>query len=264
MHKFNLFSVICLAGCSWALLMVGHELIGHGGAVFLFGGDVVSVDAMYLSFDFAEATFWQDKIIRAAGSIINILFVVIAYSLLTRLKQKSSALGLFYWFVILMNCFQAGSYIIFGRFIDSGMDWAMFLNGMHPLWLWKVMEFVLGATLIGFGIYIGLKYQYAFLSNEATILKQKLKLFLIPFFTATILSILASAVMPTDDRILMIWGGFGNSFMFLFGMFIMTFIPINKSHLKQVSISKPNTYLLFFSLLIIGFYLIGMSPGINF
>lgn len=262
--NIDLLYIILLAGLCWSLLIVGHEILGHGGAVLIVGGKVISVDAMYFDQDISNATFWQEKFVRANGSFINIIFAVIAMFWISRMKNVSTWMGYFLWLVIMMNCFQAGNYIAFGKFIHPGMDWAKILEGLEPALFWEMLEMCFGITLIIAGFYFGRKYHYFFLDSKSSLIKQRLKIFIIPLLLATLLSVSAALIMPTDDRLLMVWGGIGNSLFFLTGMLILTFIPTSRAKIKDASSFQSNPSLLIISLLIIGFYLFVMSPGIYF
>ncbi len=262
--KIDLLYIILMAGMCWALLIVGHEIIGHGGAALLVGGELISVNAMYFDHDISNATFWQEKFVRANGSFINIIFVLIAVVWISRLKNKSTWFGYLLWLIIMMNCFQAGNYIAFGKFISPGMDWAIILNNLEPRMLWGTLEMCLGISLIVLGFYYGRKYHYYFLDLKSSLLKQRFKIFGIPVLTATLISLSAALVMPTDDRLLMIWGGIGNSFFFLTGMLVLVFIPTSKEKIKEISLFQGNQRLVIASIILMGFYLLVMSPGINF
>lgn len=262
--KTDLLYIILLAGLCWSLLIVGHEILGHGGATIVVGGELISVNAMYFDHDLSNVTFWQEKFVRANGSFINIIFAVIAVFWISRLHNKSTWLGYFLWLVIMMNCFQTGNYIAFGKFISPGMDWAMILNNLEPALLWGILEMCLGISLIIFGFYYGRKYHYYFLDSKSLLIKQRLKVLGLPILTATLISVSAALIMPTDDRLLMIWGGIGNSLFFLTGMLILVFIPTSKEKIKETLPFKKNPRLLIVSIILIGFYLFVMSPGINF
>lgn len=262
--NIDLLYIVLLSGMCWSLLIVGHEILGHGGAVLLVGGTPISVDAMYFVQDISNVTFWQEKFVRANGSFINIIFAGIAMIWLSRLKNKSTWMGYFLWLVILMNCFQSGNYIAFGKFIHPGMDWAMILENLEPALFWEIIEMTLGISLIIAGFYFGRKYHYFFLDSKSSLGKQRLKIFVIPLLTATLLSVSAALIMPADDRILMVWGGIGNSLFFLLGMLILAFTPTSKVKIKSSFPLKNCTSFLVISILIICFYLFVMSPGINF
>lgn len=262
--NIDLIHIILLAGLCWSTLLIGHELLGHGGAVLLIGGTPISIDAMYFDSSIPDATFWQEKFVRANGSFVNIFFAFAAMFWISRLGQISSWKGYFLWLVIMMNCFEAGSYIAFGRFIHPGMDWAKILDNLEPVMLWKTLEMLLGLSLIIAGFYFGRKYHYFFLDSKSSLMKQKLKIFVLPLFIATLLSVSAALIMPTDDRLLMVMGGIGNSLFFLIGMLLLAFVPTSKEKIKESARLKRNPFLLIISLLLIGLYLFVMSPGINF
>lgn len=263
-RNVDLLYIVLLAGMCWSLLIIGHEILGHGGAVLLVGGTPISVDAMYFDQDISNVTFWQEKFVRANGSFINIIFAGIAMIWISRLQKISTWMGYFLWLVIMMNCFQSGNYIAFGKFIHPGMDWAMILENLEPVLFWEILEMSLGISLILAGFYFGRKYHYFFLDSKSSLVKQRLKIFVVPLLTATLLSVSAALIMPTDDRLLMVWGGVGNSLFFLTGMLILALIPTPKVKIKSINRLRSNMSLLVIAILIICFYLFVMSPGIYF
>ncbi len=264
MRKIDLFTLICISGLSWSLLMVGHEIVGHGGAVLLIGGTPIAVDAMYFEQDISMASFWQEKFVRAAGSLINILLAVLATIWLSNLRQKDNWKGFTLWIILMMNFFNAGSYIAFARFIHPGMDWAMFLHELEPAWFWETSEIIFGLSLVMTGLYFGRKFHYYFLDSDGSIIKQKLKILVIPLLTATTLSVTAALIMPTDDQFMMLMGGIGNGFSFLIGMLILALIPSSRGKITNISTLRFNPIIIIISLLTIGFYIFGMSRGIRF
>ncbi len=263
MRKINLLTVIFIGGLSWSLLIIGHEMIGHGGAVLLVGGTPIAVDAMYFEHDLSEATFWQKNFVRAAGSLINILFWVIAIIWLAKLKHPSSWRGFILWMILMMNLFNAGSYIAFGRFIHPGMDWAMILHDLDPAWGWETGEMLFGLSLIVLAFYFGRKYHYLFIDAGSSLLKQKLKILVLPLLTATVLSVSAALLMPTDDLSLMLMGATGNSFSFMIGMLVLAFLPSSRGRVSTISPLRMNPIIIIISIFIIGLYLF-MSRGIAF
>lgn len=96
MKKLDTLTIISLAAMVWAIKMISHEIIGHGGAVLLFGGTPISVNAMFFEYDIPNATFWQQKFINANGSFINILLAVISVFWISKLHQPKSWKGYFY------------------------------------------------------------------------------------------------------------------------------------------------------------------------
>ncbi len=261
----SIFHIILLSSLSWSLLIIGHEILGHGLGALIVGGTPISVDAMSLSYDVSEATFWQKKFVTANGSFINIIFIIIAVLWISRLKNKSTWLGYFLWLTIMMNCFQSGNYIAFGKFIHPRMDWgAKIFDKLEPALFWEILVMSIGVLLIIVGFYFGRKHHYFFINSKSSLIKQRFKIFVLPLIIATMLSVIAAFIMPTDDRLLMVWGGFGNSFFFLTGMLILAFIPTKKLKIIDSVTLKSNSILLIISILITSFYLFLMSPGFSF
>ena len=120
---WDLPTAMALAALSWMLLMVGHEVVGHGTACVGLGGEALAVDAMYFTCSELSSP-GKDLLYRAAGSGFNVLVGVLSILILRRLKNPRSWLGYFLWISVLFNFLQSGAYVAFGRLIHPGMDWA--------------------------------------------------------------------------------------------------------------------------------------------
>ena len=253
---------IIISGGAWSLLQSGHEVIGHGLLVLIVGGIPLSVDAMYFSHDLTSVTATGIRWVQAGGSIFNVLLALGAFLILKSTPFKSYWINYFLWVTAVINLLQSGSYIAFGRLIHSGMDWAGILNGLDNKALWESIETIVGVALIGFGIIVARKFSTGF-DNSGT-LKASRFLFWIPLFTSATLSVIASIIMPSSDRLMMIMGGIGNGFIFLLPLFVLGFIKV-KGKRVGLSLEESNAYwLLLCCAVLITFYLLVMSPGINF
>ena len=112
---------------AWILLMIGHEVVGHGSGCVAAGGEGLYFDAMY--FECSEITdSVANRFYIAAGSAFNVLLGGAAVLLLWRSAPPARWFAYFLWITAAFNFLQGGSYIAFGRFIHPGMDWARIWN----------------------------------------------------------------------------------------------------------------------------------------
>jgi hypothetical protein len=253
----RLFNISLLTGIAWYILQSGHELLGHGLSTILVGGTPLGVNAMYFLHDLSEVSWIGIKFVQAAGSLFNILFAVLCWFLLQREIFKDYWVRFFLWISMMINLMQSGSYVAFGRFIHEGMDWAKIIEDLEPYSLWANVTLFAGFILIISGIYLGRKFQSEFIG-----IKQR-STFLIILSTTNIVSTISSFIIPTDDRFMMIMGGIGNGFTFLFPLLILAFWK-QKFELVIQSEPKLSTPWIITGVVIIGFYLGVMSPGIEF
>lgn len=243
---------------AWSVLQCGHELIGHGLATILVGGTPIAVDAMYFHHDLSEVSYAGVKIVQASGSLFNILF---AFSCLLVLKFKpkfSYWTRAFLWISAMINLMQSGSYVAFGRFIHDGMDWAKIIADLEPYVLWATLEFLLGISLIVFGMYVGKRYQTEFFGQT------QCSGYLSVLATTTIISTLSSFIIPTDDRFMIVMGGIGNGFTFLFPLLVLAFWKSERDEMEPIPAPNLSISWKVASLIFTIFYLGFMSPGISF
>ncbi len=251
------FNISILTAIAWSILQCGHELIGHGLSTIIVGGTPIAVDAMFFHHDLTGVSPLAIKFVQASGSLYNIIFAVICWILLNKEVFNDYWTRFFLWISVMINLMQAGSYIAFGRFIHDGMDWAKIIADLEPYTLWASLELGTGLLILLLGLYSGRKFQHEFIG-----LKQR-PIFLTILATTTILSTISSLIIPTDDRFMMVMGGIGNGFTFLFPLLILAFWK--SSNYIEVK-NEPDLSIAWkiVGVLIVGFYLGVMSPGITF
>ena len=251
------FNISIISAIAWSILQCGHELIGHGLATLLVGGTPIAVDAMYFHHDLSTVSPAGVKFVQASGSLFNVLFALVCWILLQKEVFQDYWFRFFLWISLMINLMQSGSYIAFGRFIHDGMDWAKFIADLEPYSLWASIELALGLSLILLGLFTARKFQHEFIG-----IKQK-STYLSILATTTFISTVSSFIIPTDDRFMMVMGGIGNGFTFLFPLLILGFWKsINYIEIKNEPELSPIWKIT--GVLLLGFYLGVMSPGITF
>ena len=139
MKKLDITTIIAISAIAWIVLVISHEVIGHGGAAYLNGGKLAYFDSMWANYIPPKGgfSFWQAKLNTAGGSLLNVLSMILAAVSFVRMKNKQSWFGYGLWIFVLYAAFQSGCYVAFSQFIYKTMDWHAFLNNLQPLWLWK-------------------------------------------------------------------------------------------------------------------------------
>lgn len=267
-HPTYHWGLLFLIGMAiWSITIGGHELIGHGGVCAIDPGcQWISANAMYFD-GTRKSGVWGD-LIRAGGSIFNILLAMLASIWLYRKPNMQHIYKVSLWLMLTINFFSAGSYIGFGWLIHEGMDWAI-LSASLPQPLGHILVSILGAIFILSGFYLSRRF-YPGSSN----LKNRAKLWLVPMLGCVFVAVTASLVMPTDNRLMMVQGGIGGSFGFLFWMVIQVFLPapqhISKSQIATTATSTigqdSNNYgaIIAVCILLTSFYLLVLTPGLDF
>ncbi len=261
MDKKTLRLVLICCG-AWSVLQVGHEMLGHGLTVLLVGGKPLSVNAMYFNHDLSSVNDLADRWIRAGGSIFNVLWALTCFLILVKKRCRNYEVYYFLWVSCVINFLQSGAYIAFGRFINDGMDWAMVIDGLEHQKEWGYVELGVGTLLLVLGTFVAIRFGIWFTDGKT--ISSNRKLYWLPLFSATILSITSSLIMPTNDRFMMIMGGIGNGFTFLLPLFVLGFFKIRPKKEFQALVYRPNHSVVLFAAVISAFYLFIMSPGIDF
>ncbi|NAY92294.1 hypothetical protein GTQ34_10220 [Muricauda sp. JGD-17] len=260
--KAQFLRIILLSAGAWSILQVGHEIIGHGFMVIMVGGEVLSVDGMYLNHNLEDVSDLGLRWVKAGGSLFNIVWAIGAFLLLRSRTFKNYTTNYFLWVSVALNLMQSGSYIGFGRYISKGMDWSMILEGIQNRMLWEFMETFGGLLLLTFGVWVAVRYGKWFM-GWGTISSSKI-LYWVPLFTSTVLSVVSSVLIPTTDRFMMLMGGIGNGFTFLFPLFVLGFFSTKKEMKSPSFVDTKNLVLQLFLMGMVVFYLLVMSPGIEF
>ena len=259
------FLTAMAVGClAWITRALGHEVIGHGGACLLVGDTPLGFSAMYFH-GTASTTLWAGKVRLAGGTIYNVLTAVICVGLLAKRVKARSWLAYFLWVTAVMSLLQGGSYVAFGRYVHSGTDWAQFLLGIEPAWLWNAAEWIVGLGLIGAGIVVARRFESRFLPSSAS-RRDKHAIYLIPYLAAILVSVSASLAVPSDQRALMVLGGFGNSFTFMLPMLVLPFLRSQATSAETVegSFGERNPSLVLAGITCALMFVLIVGPGITF
>ncbi|TAI48890.1 hypothetical protein [Flagellimonas allohymeniacidonis] len=237
MKKNDTLTLLAVGAICWILRVVTHEVIGHGGSNLFFGGKAISVSTMFFKASQPDFSFLQQKVFIASGSIINLILGFTSFYFFKKQKTKNSWKGYFLWITSIIFILNTGGYIAFSQFLSSGMDWSVFLKGLSPLWLWKTLELIVGVSLIYVGFKIAVNYKRVFFFKGITNRYEK-KILVLPYISATLVSVIAALNMVSDNLGLLVLGAFGNSFFFLSPMLIAAFIKVPTTLNKEIA-DKP-------------------------
>lgn len=133
-----------VAVLAYAAANVLHEAAGHGGACVLLGGTPRLLTSV--SFDCAAPTAAAERVVAAAGTIVNLVVGGAAAWAYRRSAARGPALRFFLWLFGTINLLQG-----FGYFLFSGVgrigDWAEVLAPVQPEWVWRVGLATAGGAL---------------------------------------------------------------------------------------------------------------------
>ena len=224
----DILTIIAIAITVWAFSNTSHEILGHGGVAVLQGYNPISVSTSFFMWDTSGATFWGAKAVNAGGVVINLLIALISLLLLRSQKIKSPRTNYFLWLMMSINLFYSGSYLI-GWFIGPTLDWALFLSGMEPLFLWTLGVTTVGVLILASGFHLSCKYWVPFLGDEESERRRRMTLLtLIPYLTIIVVKVSAGFMNPGPDKMLIFLGSFGVSAFFLVWINFLRFWPFTK------------------------------------
>lgn len=182
-------TIVAIAIVAYVFASIIHEGIGHGGACLLTGGHPLALSTVHFECD-AEG-----PLVAAGGTIANCA-AGLMFWLGSRAASRATRLRYFLWLSMTINLLQAGGYFLFSGVGNVG-DWAVVIQSLQPLWLWRVGLVILGVCSYGLFVWIALLEIRPFLGHQdPNRVRDAKKLTLVPYFTGGILSCVAGMFNP--------------------------------------------------------------------
>lgn len=183
-------TIAAIATISYILTNVLHEAAGHGGACLLGGGKVLAISTVDMECS------PETRLVMAGGTLMNVVAGALCFALGRVTPRTSPRLRYFMWLSMTVNLFTAAGYFGFSGLGGFG-DWASFIQGYRPQWLWRV-----AMTIFGAAAYI-LVARFSLLELRPLIGSDKQKRFAraarlskIPYFAGGILACAAGSLNP--------------------------------------------------------------------
>jgi hypothetical protein len=175
-----------------------HEGAGHGGAGPLEGAKPLVLSSVH--FECSR----DSRLVITGGTLMNRLAGA-AFFAHGRLTGRSHPrLKYFFWISMTVNLFTGTGYFLFSGIGGIG-DWAAFIQGLGPQWLWRI-----GLTLFGAATYL-LAARISLLelrpligSNQEQRYQRAVRLSAIPYFAGGILMCIAGALNPRGMILILI------------------------------------------------------------
>jgi hypothetical protein len=183
-------TIIAIAIVAYMLANVLHEAVGHGGACLLVHGSPTEVSTV----DMLCST--DTRLVTAGGTIMNVAAGAVFFALGRMTRPASPRLKYFLWISMTVNLFMAAGYFAFSGIGGFG-DWAMFIQGLGPQWIWRV-----GMTIFGFAAYMSvarlslLELRPLIGSDKKQRFDHAVRLTKLPYFAGGILACIAGALNP--------------------------------------------------------------------
>ena len=137
-------TVVAIAVLAYASANMVHEGLGHGGAALLLGGRPTMLNAIFFNYDEATVSETGQRLISAAGSVVNVLVGLPLLALLPRVR--SILWRYFLWLFAAVNLLTAFGYLLFSGIGGIG-DWFRVIHDFAPAALWRGVLIVAGAVL---------------------------------------------------------------------------------------------------------------------
>jgi len=183
-------TVVAIAVIAYMLATMLHEAVGHGGACLLSGGKPVEVTTV--SMECSADT----RLITAGGTIVNVVAAALAFLLGRMTGHSSPRLRYFWWISMTVNLFVAAGYFAFSGVGGFG-DWAMFIRGLGPQWLWRVGMTIFGAVAYMLAARVSLLELRPLIgSDRDQRYARAVRLSRLPYFAGGILACIAGALNP--------------------------------------------------------------------
>lgn len=151
-------------GDTWTILAIGmlalllanvvHEGLGHGGVCLLVGGRPVALSSAWFEGDTAGVSAWGRRAELAGGTLANLIVGALLMALLRLWRPRSPQAFYFLWLAGIVDLFQGGGYLLTSPLLGFG-DWREFVQGLEPLWAWKVGLTLLGLLLYSTSLWLG-------------------------------------------------------------------------------------------------------------
>jgi hypothetical protein len=143
-ETIDLPTVVAIAVLAYASANMVHEGIGHGGAALLLGARPTMLNAIFFNYDEATVSETGQRLISAAGSIVNLLVGLPLVAFLPRVR--SVLWRYFLWLFAAVNILTAFGYLLFSGIGGIG-DWSRVIHDYTPTALWRGAMIVAGAVL---------------------------------------------------------------------------------------------------------------------
>ena len=190
-------TIVSISIVAYALEIVVHEIIGHGGVCLLVGGQPLAVTSTDLFCKLANNPEWKYKFMVTGGGLVNFLSVLLCLALI-RYRKYNPHTAYFLWVFMNINLFLASSYLIGSPLLGFG-DWDSFVSDLPLSIVWRVLFALAGVILSFWGIKISVavfEIQFGQVENDKANWVKLLSR--VPPFTVGTVGLLMGFLNPLD------------------------------------------------------------------
>lgn len=175
-----------------------HEGAGHGGACLLVGGRPLVLSSVHF-----ECSA-DSRLVDAGGTLMNLLAGALCLAAGRFVSRAYPRWKYFFWLAMTTNLYAATGYFLFSGVGGIG-DWAAFIQGLGPQWLWRIGLALFGALTYYLSARLSLLELRPIIgSDKQQRYRRAVRLTAIPYFTGGILMCIAGAFNPRGAILILI------------------------------------------------------------
>ncbi len=175
-----------------------HEAVGHGGACLLTGAKPLVLSSVHF-----ECSL-ENRLVMTGGTLVNLVAGAVFLVLGRSTGRRHPRLKYFFWIAMTVNLFSGTGYFLFSGVGGIG-DWAEFIQGLGPQWLWRIGLAAFGAASYMLAARIGLVELRPLIgSDKEQRCRCAVRLTWIPYFAGGILMCIAGALNPVGMILILI------------------------------------------------------------
>jgi hypothetical protein len=198
-------TVIAISALAYSLANIVHEGLGHGGACLLLGARPTMFNAIFFNYDETTASDTAQRLISAAGSIVNVIVGLPLVAVLRSRVALSPRWRYLLWLFCAVNLLTAFGYLLYSGVGGIG-DWARVIAGARPAWAYR-----LGLSIAGALLYFVVAPRLLmpaldpFLGRDSAVRSTRARtLSLLPYFTGAATLVIAGVLNPLGMKIVLI------------------------------------------------------------
>jgi len=262
--KIDLLTLIAISMIAWSLANFLHEVVGHAGSAALLGIPVraVSTTTMYIEWDQIQ-TAGENRIINAAGPVMNLVTGIIALLFLRSSKVNGVAARYFLWLFSTISFIIVILNLITAPLIGGG-DFTEVIEDFGNKDLWRAIIIGVGVIIAIPGYSLPLRFWMPDLRGNR---KTLLKITIIPVLTLIILQTLSLigspfSRLPADNNHLL--ASVLAYMHFVLWAILVNVIPIPRSTHPIESIRLPRSRLYIGVAILVGIiFIFVLGPGLG-
>src|SRR5215472_13381813 len=116
-----------------------HEGAGHGGACLLVGAKPLVISSVHFECS-SDA-----RLVDAGGTLVNLIAGALFFAVGRLTGPSYPRMKYFLWISMTVNLYTGTGYFLFSGIAGIG-DWAEFIQGLGPQWVWRIALTILGGV----------------------------------------------------------------------------------------------------------------------